>query len=904
MEHWIEMGVDGLRLDAVPYLCEREGTNNENLPETHAVIREIRANLDARYPDRMLLAEANQWPEDVLPYFGNGDECHMAFHFPLMPRIYMALAQEDRHPITDIMRQTPDVPDGCQWAIFLRNHDELTLEMVSDRERDYLWRTYATDARARLNLGIRRRLAPLLQNDHRKIQLLNSLLMSMPGTPILYYGDEIGMGDNIYLGDRDGVRTPMQWSPDRNAGFSRADPARLFLPPIMDPVFGYEAVNVEAQNRSPSSLLNWLKGLIAARKSTRAFGRGTLAFLRPGNRKVLAYLRQDENDTVLCLANLSRAPQPVELDLAEFNGRVPVELLGRSAFPPVGQLPYFVTLPAYGFYWFLLAEEAKAPSWHETIAPTTAELVTLVIPQGWASLTTGSAGKSLQERSLPDYLTPRRWFAAKGDRAQSMSLSPLAEFPVDGANALLATVSVSLEQRRQPQTYGLPLMIAWEELSDDGPHPPDSATVARVRRGAKSGVLFDATADDSFVRALVAAIRDNRTIAATEGGEVAFTATSAFPPEVDLAALPVARGTSEQSNTSVRIGEDLSLKVYRLLQQGVHPEVEIGHHLTEVANFANTPPLFGSIVHRDRAGAPTALAVLSRYVVNQGDGFTTTLDYLRRFLEEADLLTTDAVGDMAERHRGFVDRMTTLGRRTAELHRAFAVPTTDSAFKPAPTTERDLKRWRSAARDQANKAFALLRRVRSSLSPDDKDRARQVLRARAAVLARINAAVPDRLDAVKTRYHGDMHLGQVLVVHDDFIFVDFEGEPARPLAERRVKHSPLRDVAGMLRSFHYVEATAMRERLAIRAEAAKALAPMAEDWRRRAHEGFMAGYLAAIGDCPSVPTDAALRDKLIFLFLIEKALYEIGYEGANRPDWIGIPMEGVLALLALPEGTA
>src|SRR4030088_2366449 len=350
MRRWLDLGVDGFRLDAIPYLCEREGTNNENLPETHAIIKNIRAELDAYAPGKVLLAEANQWPEDVSAYFGDGDECHMAYHFPLMPRIYMAIAQEDRFPIADILRQTPEIPANCQWALFLRNHDELTLEMVTDVERDYLWSTYATDPRARINLGIRRRLAPLMDNDRRKIELYNSLLLSFPGTPIIYYGDEIGMGDNIFLGDRDGVRTPMQWSFDRNGGFSRADPARLYLPPIMDPVYGFEAGNVEAQPRSPSSLLNWVKRLIAARRSRRAFGRGTLGFLYPSNRKVIAYIRAYGDEIVLCVANLSRTPQAVELDLSEWRGRQPVELLGRSVFPPIGELPYMLTLQGYSFF--------------------------------------------------------------------------------------------------------------------------------------------------------------------------------------------------------------------------------------------------------------------------------------------------------------------------------------------------------------------------------------------------------------------------------------------------------------------------------------------------------------------------------------------------------------------------
>jgi maltose alpha-D-glucosyltransferase/alpha-amylase len=384
MRFWLDMGVDGFRLDAIPYLCEREGTSNENLPETHAVVKEIRRMLDTRYRNRLLLAEANQWPEDVREYFGDSDECHMAYHFPLMPRIYMAIAQEDRYPVVEIMQQTPDIPDACQWAIFLRNHDELTLEMVTSKERDYMYQMYAADARARINLGIRRRLAPLMENDMDRIKLMNSLLLSMPGSPIIYYGDEIGMGDNIFLGDRNGVRTPMQWTPDRNAGFSRADPQRLYLPPIMDAVYGYEAVNVESQLRDPSSLLNWMKRMLTVRKGSQAFGRGKLTFLRPGNRKVLAYLREYGEEAILCVANLGRSAQPVELDLARFRGRAPVELLGSTVFPPIGTLPYLLTLAKHGFYWFRLAADVEAPSWHEErLAPE--DLPVLVLFDGWAS---------------------------------------------------------------------------------------------------------------------------------------------------------------------------------------------------------------------------------------------------------------------------------------------------------------------------------------------------------------------------------------------------------------------------------------------------------------------------------------------------------------------------------------
>jgi maltose alpha-D-glucosyltransferase/alpha-amylase len=351
---WMDLGIDGLRLDAAPYLFERDGTNCENLPETHQFLKRLRRHVDANYPGRILLAEANQWPSDVVAYFGDGDECHMAYHFPIMPRLFMALRQEDRRPIVEVLEKTPPIPDNCQWGMFLRNHDELTLEMVSDEERDYLYSEYARDRRMRLNIGIRRRLAPLLDNGRRRIELLHSLLFSLPGSPFLYYGDEIGMGDNIYLGDRDGVRTPMQWSADRNAGFSKADFAMLYFPLIMDPVYGYQAVNVEAQQRVSTSLLHWMRHTIALRKKHPVFGRGSIEFVKPENRSIFAFIRSYEDNDVLCVYNLSRFAQPTELDLTRYQGRVPTEISGGVEFPRIGQWPYQLSLNGYGFFWFAL----------------------------------------------------------------------------------------------------------------------------------------------------------------------------------------------------------------------------------------------------------------------------------------------------------------------------------------------------------------------------------------------------------------------------------------------------------------------------------------------------------------------------------------------------------------------
>src|SRR5919106_366918 len=504
MRFWLDMGVDALRLDAIPYLIEREGTINENLPETHVVLKEIRRALDARYRGRILLAEANQWPSDVRAYFGDGDECHMAFHFPLMPRMFMGLRQEERHPIVEIMNQTPEIPESCQWAIFLRNHDELTLEMVTDEERDYMYAQYAAEPQMRLNVGIRRRLAPLMENSRPRIELMNSLLFSMPGTPILYYGDEIGMGDNVYLGDRNGVRTPMQWSSDRNGGFSRADPGRLFLPAIMDPVYGYDAINVEAQERLPFSLLNWMKRMIALRRQHPVFGRGSIEFIRTDNRKVLTYVRRYQKDVVLCVANLSRAVQPVQVPLVQFGGLTPVEMLGQTEFPRVADQNYFLTLAPYGFYWFQLQEVVTDIT--ARMAPVPEEPATvpaLFAGVVWDSILDGSMRSIIERQALVSFLERQRWF---GGKARPLASARFVDWTTlrKGAHPAFLTM-VETEYRDGGRgRYVLPLAMSSGAEADtiDQQHP--SAVLARIT-GARKGVLYDGIFDDGTCATLLAA---------------------------------------------------------------------------------------------------------------------------------------------------------------------------------------------------------------------------------------------------------------------------------------------------------------------------------------------------------------------------------------------------------------
>ena len=886
MYYWLDMGVDGLRLDAIPYLIERDGTNCENLPETHEVIKKIRAALDARYPDRMLLAEANQWPEETAPYFGDGDECHLSFHFPLMPRMYMALAQEDRHPITDIMRQTPEIPDGCQWAIFLRNHDELTLEMVTDKERDYLWTFYAADRRARINLGIRRRLAALLENDRRKIELLNSLLLSMPGTPVMYYGDEIGMGDNIYLGDRDGVRTPMQWSPDRNGGFSRADPARLYLPTIQDPIFGFDAVNVESQSRSPASLYNWMRRLIAVRRSSSAFSRGTQRFLYPLNRKVLAYLREHDGEVVLCVANVSRAPQAVELDLSEFAGFTPIEMTGGTAFPPAGELPYLLTLPSYGFYWFQLAKvDGKSDA--RFGPPPQLELFTLVLTKGLASLLEGREREALERTILPNYVTTRRWFAAKGDRIRSVRLVDYAvmEDPAGRESFLLPAFRIEMKSGAVHH-YSMPL--AFEEGESDALLP---YAVARVRQGRKTGLAFGAASSPDFTLAALAALREGRQVETVSGGRLRFRTTSDFDAQAVVDPAGIQRIAAEQSNTSVLIGEEMVLKFYRQLRSGPHPEIEVGRFLTEIAGFRNAPATLGTIEYEAPDGTIVALALLQSFVRNQGDAWRLSLETLSRELDTLALAPPDEEA-LVEATAPYLRYAAVMGRRTGEMHRALATPTDDPAFAAEPLTRADVEATIEDAKAQAERAFAALAR-----HADRVPAAAALMKRRDECLARLDALAIAPKGAIKTRIHGDFHLGQVLIAQDDVMIVDFEGEPSRTSAERRAKFTPLRDLAGMLRSFAYAADSAARDVGGRLPEAAERVALLAGDWLRLIEAEFLAAYEEATEGSPVWVEDDETRRSLLRLHLLAKALYEVNYEAGNRPDWIETPVTGVLALL-------
>jgi len=926
IDFWLDMGVSGLRLDAVPYLYEREGTNCENLPETHAFLKELRHQVDQKYRNRMLLAEANQWSEDAIAYFGEGDECHLAYNFPLMPRMFMSIRMEDRFPIIDILKNTPPIPESCQWALFLRNHDELTLEMVTDEERDYMYRVYAYDTQARINLGIRRRLAPLLNNDRRKIELMNGLLFSLPGTPIVYYGDEIGMGDNFYLGDRDGVRTPMQWSADRNAGFSRTNPQRLYLPVNIDPEYHYEAVNVEAQQNNPDSLLWWMKRLIALRKSFKAFGRGSLEFLQPENRKVLAFLRHYEDETILVVANLSRLAQHTALSLVKFSDRVPVEMFGHTEFPVIGETPYPVTLSPYAFHWFSL--EPREAEQIELSTPT-AELTA-------PTLSVTGDGKELYQRgekpalgaALLGYVRKCRWFSGKARYIQSSEIEDVIAIPYANATAHIILIRIDYSEG-EPENYLVPVTPAWGEeagqIIEELPQTVIAYLKLRGKDSEEKGIIYDALVNPDFRGALLNLIARRRSFKGEKGEVVASRIRKVFHRIYGSAKEPYESQLlkGEQTNTSVVYDDRLKLKLFRRLEEGVSPEFEIGRFLTETEPFPNVPPVAGVIEYRTHRREPVTLGILHSYIHNEGDAWKYTLDSLGRYFEAVlahpgvavPLPTGDSLLDITDESMPSIIADTIgpylvsaqlLGQRTAELHLKLASAVDDPNFVPEPFSIAYQRSLFHSMRGSAINALQLLSQRVSRLPDEAKANAQAVINLEKEVIGRFQSVTKKKISGMRIRCHGDYHLGQVLYTGSDFAIIDFEGEPARHLGERRIKRSPLRDVAGMIRSFHYAAYAALRGwgSTVLRTEDL----PVLEDWVRAWYLWvsaiFLKSYLEIMADTPILPHTPEEIRIILDAYLLDKAVYEVNYELNNRPDWVVLPLQGILQVLEANEEPA
>lgn len=906
MDFWCKLGVDGFRLDAVPYLFERENTNCENLPPTHEFLKKLRAHVDEHFDNKVLLAEANMWPEDSAAYFGDGDECHMNYHFPIMPRMFMAVKMEDRYPIIDIIDQTPEIPESCQWAIFLRNHDELTLEMVTDEERDYMYKMYTKDPQAKINVGIRHRLAPLLENNRNKIELMNVLLFSLPGTPVIYYGDEIGMGDNFYLGDRDGVRTPMQWSADRNAGFSEANPHKLYLPVIIDPEYKYEAVNVESQQMNSSSLLWWMKRVIAMRKKFKAFGRGDINFLSPTNAKIIAYTRTYEEEDILVLANLSRFSQAAELDLEAYEGYTPVEVFSHNKFPKVTEDPYLFTMAPHGYYWFLLEKEKN---YLEKVSETPALNV-----GEWDKLLTTKAKAKFENKILPNYLNNCRWFGGKSRVIQNISVVGNIKIPVKNLSANLITIEINYNDGL-PEVYQLPLGFLPNSKEELVKEVPKKGIIANLTVGEEEGILFDAVYHEDFRNVLFQNIRKGRKLQDANGNLVFYHSENG---ESDMGTGDITSKVlnAEQSNTSLIFNNKYFLKLYRKLDNTINPDLEITRYLTEKTDYKNSPTFVGAIEFNSNPNNIIVLGMMQDLVANQGDAWEYTKDSLERFFEGVMTKAKDkevekAPGELTrplsyeelpecfKEIAGFVfpERINLLGQRTAEMHAALAANPDEKDFEHEPFSLHYQRSLFSSLQSLTRNSFQNLQKSLKNLPEEVKKEAKEVLEMKSDVLKCFKRVYLHKIPIMKIRTHGDYHLGQVLWTGKDFVIIDFEGEPARAFSERRLKRSPLRDVAGMVRSFHYAAYSSIFEPEFSQQRKDGNLEQWAESWYYHITRLFLEGYMDKVGESNFIPQKQEDFNILMETFLLEKAVYELNYELNNRPDWLLIPLRGIKTII-------
>lgn len=910
IDYWCEMGVDGFRLDAVPYLYEREGTNGENLPETHAFLKRLRKHIDEKHPGTAFLAEANMWPEDAASYFGNGDECQMNYHFPVMPRMFMAVQQEDRYPITDIFDQTPPIPDVCQWAIFLRNHDELTLEMVTDEERDFMYAAYAKDQKARINLGIRHRLAPLMDNNRSKIELMNSLLFSLPGTPVIYYGDEIGMGDNYYLGDRDGVRTPMQWSPDRNAGFSEANPQQLYLPVIIDPEYHYEAVNVEMQRKNTSSLFWFMKRMISMRKNYKAFGRGEMKILRVDNPKILAFTRTYKDETLLIICNLSKYAQPAEIDLREFNGYIPVELFSKNAFPLIKEEPYFFTLSAHSFQWFLLQKVRHKKD--DVSALPKFEL------SEWEDILKGDSKDILEKEILLSYLDKTTWFKGKGKKVYSLNIQKSVTIPVSEKPVYLLLLEVNYESGL-PELYQLMITaVTGDAVSKLTVSCPESV-IAQMKLHNEPALLCDAFYNYSLQVFLMRQLAEGKTLHIGED-ILQFTSKEKVGTFLKEHVQPIARmHSNDENNTSITYNNQFFLKMYRKVDESINPDVELSFYLSEEAHFDHVPEFLG-VIELNPGKEGIALGMMQVMIENHGDGESYMRERIGNYLER--IMARDGnLLDPFERKGTIIDpvafyelpnelqdligsrtadQATLIGLRTAEMHLALAnAPGKD--FRPEEYSLHYQRSLFSSMQALIRESSQALEKNFFKLSEATKKEAQFIIDNKERVLEAARKIYTKKFDIWKIRTHGSYRLRKLLMTGKDVVIQDFGGKSTKTYSARRLKRSPLRDIAEMIISFHYVAYEGFFGSHHIQKEELRNVLPFAELWAHYISGFFMKAYLENVGNTALIPKEKNDLEIVLNTFLLEKSLTHFIDNIETKPDFIIVALHIIRSVLGIKE---
>ncbi|HEX6227192.1 MAG TPA: maltose alpha-D-glucosyltransferase [Chryseolinea sp.] len=900
VDFWMKMGVDGFRLSSVPFLYEEEGTSCENLPQTHVFLKRLRAHIDKNYKNRILIAEANLWPEDAADYFGDGHECHMNFNYPLMPRMFLALRTEDSYPIIDIMEQTPDTPPNSQWALFLRNHDELGLEMVTEEEKDFLFKAYANDSNTKFNMGIRRRLAPLMNNDRRKAELLHAILFSLPGSPVLYYGDEIGMGDNVYLGDRYGVRTPMQWNMNLNAGFSTANPQRLYLPIVTDPAYRHESVNVAAQEENPTSFLWWMKNVLSMRKRLNIFGRGDMKFLESSNAKVLAFVRTFEKQRIIVVANLSQFSQSTSINLTEYKGCDITEVFSQNRFFNVGEGDYPITIGPYGYFWF----QADVAEKKEKEA--SGELYTLKTEVSWEKLFDNyNEIRVLERKVLIPFMKKCRWFGGKAKVVNKVSIKKTIPVKVDGDTHFFGVIEVHYVQRL-PELYFLPMAFLPSDSIMERVEYTVQSVICRAEIQGKAGFIMDSSYDKLFRDFLFVSMGKETKIRDDDGGTLLFN--SGVFAKIDVRkAVDSKILKADQSNTAIIYNDQYFFKFYRKIENEINPEVEIVQFLSEHTTFRNSPRYAGSVEYLDHEGAVMVFGLLQEKVENQGDSWVMSVDSVGRFYErvmakakaikppklinKASIKFEDAPEVIQEFiGRGFYERMVRLGSRTAEMHLALASNASNGAFAPENFTTNYQRSLYSSLRKLVKDRFSLLETTLHKLAPDVQEFAKKVLALENGIMECFSEVYQLKIKTSKIRIHGDYHLGQVLFTGKDFMIIDFEGEPGLSFSERRLKKSALKDVAGMMRSIHYAAFGKILLNENYRERDLEFLESWAEQWQHYVSRFYLGAYMERMNMGNDLSEE---NDILIRTFLLEKAIYELGYELNGRPDWTIIPLRGI-----------
>lgn len=882
IDFWLRMGVDGLRLDAVPYLFQREGTNCENLPETHAFLKELRRYVDTHFPNRMLLAEANQWPEDAVAYFGDSDECHMAFHFPIMPRLYMALQMEDRFPIVDILEQTPSIPATCQWAMFLRNHDELTLEMVSDEERDYMYHMFAKDHSARINLGIRRRLAPLLENDRRKIQLLNILLMSFPGTPIIYYGDEIGMGDNYYLGDRNGIRTPMQWATDRNGGFSSANPQQLYLPLIIDPQYHYEVVNVENEDRNSASLLWWTRRLLFERQKYPAFGLGSFETLLPDNPRVLAFIRSYEDHVILVIVNFSRFPQAALFDLSKYSGCRPVELSHHNEFPLIHDTPYTITLGPFGYFLLSLKHSESLKPKHEATPH-------LKVSGSWDAVFKNQTRHLLENELLPQFLLSRHWFERRCPTIQKVTITHV----IPMGKAFLLILEVLFMEEQWTETYLLPLAFKTVATVESLGTEAQKAIIATLQINGTKGYLFEAIYDPSFCQQLALFIKHQRRYIFT-GGQLLGQGSKHLP--IHKTAPPIHVLEGEHSHSVLQYDQTLLLKLYRHLEDGLNPDIDMNEFLNKRESQPQETSYHGQLLWKKDDTTTVAICLVKGFVANHTNGWDYTWDALSRYYEhilshreelERELKSSDNEETFIEKLIGsYLAIAALIGEKTAKMHIALASDTETPAFKPEPFGQLYLRSTYQGLRISVRRILLRLKRQENSFPPHFQDLIKDILTHEPLILGIFKKILTCQMDGWRIRIHGDYRLQEILLAGKELYIIDFEGEKGLPLNVRRSKRSPILDIAAMLYSLRRIASSHLFSEQMIKPEVAPSLAIWSHLWYRGVSRAFLRTYEDTImATAPTLlPHSIEQRETLLHAWTIKQAFYHIDEEMRNSPE--------------------